>query len=46
MNSVYNIGLKIIGNKIHNEQSAYLLQQFDYPNMAYFIVQVITSNED
>ena len=26
-------------------QSAYLLQQFGYPDMAYFIVQVIISNE-
>ena len=45
-NSAYNIGLKIIANKIHNVQSAYLLQQFGYPDMTYFIAQVITFNED
>ena len=37
---------EIIANKIHNVQSAYLLQQFVYPDMAYFIVQIIISNKD
>ena len=45
-NSGYNIGLKIIANKINNVQSSYLLQQFWLSNLAYFIVQVIISNDD
>ena len=45
-NSAYTTSLKIIANKLHNVKSEYLLQQFGYPDMAYFIVQAIIYNEN